>query len=136
VPAAEAVAREELPAARARQAHDVLDVRTRSGQRTTYGRIERSAHGGEEEHSSDARADLEAAVADVLVRHPIAREVKQEPERQRGKPRANQRATNCAGGDVQGDDQASTLEPRGVFRARSAEPHLTLDGERGQAEED
>jgi hypothetical protein len=54
---------------------DVLEVRRRSGECAADGRIERSAHRGEEQDTGDPRADLEAAVGDVLVRHPIACEV-------------------------------------------------------------
>lgn len=77
VPAVEAVAREELAPAGPGEPKDVLDVRTRSGERSADGRIERSAHGGEEQHTADARSDLEATVGDVLVRHPIPCEVEQ-----------------------------------------------------------
>jgi hypothetical protein len=109
VPAAEAVAGEELASARARKAKDVLEVRRRSGERAADGRIERSAHCGEEHHFGDARADLEAAVGDVLVRDPITCQVEQQPERQRAESRANQCATGRTGGDVEGNDQAATL---------------------------
>lgn len=72
VPAVEAVAGKELAAPGPWKTYHVLDVRTGRRQRTTHRRIQRSAHGGEKEHSRDTRADLEAAVADVLVRHPVA----------------------------------------------------------------
>lgn len=77
VPAEEAVAGEELAPARPGEPKYVLDVRRRSGERSADGRIERSAHGGEEQDSGDPRRDLEATVRDVLVRHPIACEVQQ-----------------------------------------------------------
>lgn len=110
VPALEAVAGEELAAARPWKAKDVLEIRRGGGERAADGRIPGSAHGGEEDDLGDAGGDLEAAVGDVLVGHPIAREVEQQPERQRGELRADERATGRAGGDVEGDDQASTLE--------------------------
>jgi hypothetical protein len=53
----------------------VLEVRRGSGERAADSRIPRSAHGGEEDDLGYARGDLEAAVADVLVGHPIAPEV-------------------------------------------------------------
>jgi hypothetical protein len=81
MPAMEPVAGEELAPARPREAKDVLEVRRRSGERAADGWIERSPDRGEEENSGDARADLEAAVGDVLVWHPIACEVEQQPER-------------------------------------------------------
>jgi hypothetical protein len=71
------MAGKELAPTRPREAKDVLDVRRRGGERAADGRMERSAHGGEEQDSGDARPDLEAAVGDVLVRHPIPCEVKQ-----------------------------------------------------------
>jgi hypothetical protein len=43
VPAAQAVAREELAAARAREPEDVFEVRTRSRERAGHSRIERPA---------------------------------------------------------------------------------------------
>jgi len=89
VPAVEAVAGKELAAARTREPDDVLDVRRRSGQGAGDGRIERPARGDEEEDSGDPGADFEAAVRDVLVRHPVAREVEQQPELQRPEPRAD-----------------------------------------------
>jgi len=81
VPAVEAVAGEELAPTGPREAKDVLEVRRRSGKRAANGRVERSPDRGEEQNSGDARADLEAAVWDVLMRHPIASEVEQQPER-------------------------------------------------------
>jgi hypothetical protein len=80
VPAMEPVAGEELAPARPRKAKDVLEVRRRSGECAANSRIERSPHRGEEENSGDARADLEAAVGDVLVRHPITCKMEQQPE--------------------------------------------------------
>jgi hypothetical protein len=80
VPAVVAVAREELAPARPREAKDVLEVRRRSGKRAADGWIERSPHRGEEQDSGDARRDLEAAVGDVLVWHPITCKMKQQPE--------------------------------------------------------
>jgi hypothetical protein len=87
----------------------VLEVGSRSGERAADGRIERSAHRGEEQDSGDARADLETAVGDVLVRDPVACEVEQQPQRQRAESRANQRATGRTAGDVEGNNQAATL---------------------------
>ncbi len=81
MPTAQPVAGEELATAWPREAKDVFEVRTRSRERAGDGGIERSAHSAEEQDACDARADLEGAVRDVLVRDPIAREVKEEPER-------------------------------------------------------
>jgi hypothetical protein len=109
VPAVEAVAGKELAATRPREAKDVLEVRRRSGERAADGRIEWAAHSGEEQHAADTRADLEAAVRDVLVRHPISGEVEHQAEQQGAEPRADERAAGGAGGDVEGDDQVATL---------------------------
>jgi hypothetical protein len=79
VPAVEAVAREELAPTGPREAKDVLEVRRRSGKRAADGWIERSPDRGEEKNSGDARADLEAAVGDVLVWHPITCKMEQQP---------------------------------------------------------
>ena len=87
----------------------MLEVRRRGGERAAHGRIERSAHRGEEHYSRDTRADLEAAIRDVFVWHPIAREVEEQPEGQRAQSRAHERAAGRAGRDVKGDDQAATL---------------------------
>jgi hypothetical protein len=46
----EAVTWKELPTAWPREVKDVLEVRTRSGQRAADGRIEWSAHRGKEKH--------------------------------------------------------------------------------------
>ena len=109
MPAAQPVAGEELATAWPREAKDVFEVRTRSRDRARDGGIERSAHSAEEQHSGDARTDLEGAVRDVLVRYPIAREVKEQPERQRSEPRTDERAAGRSRRDMKGDDQAATL---------------------------
>jgi hypothetical protein len=86
VPAAQPMAGEELATAWLREAKDVFEVRTRSRERARDGGIERSAYGAEQQNASDARTDLESAVSDVLVRYPVAREVKEQPERERAAP--------------------------------------------------
>jgi hypothetical protein len=103
------VAGEELATARPREANEVLEVRTGSRDRAGDSGIKWSAHRGQEQDSGDARADLEAAVGDVLLRDPIAREVKEQPERQGAEPRPDERAASRACRDVEGDDQAPTL---------------------------
>jgi hypothetical protein len=80
------MAREELAAARAREPEDVLQVRRRCRQRTRHGRIERPAHEGQQHHGGDPGADLESAVANVLVRHPIPGQMQQEAKRKRTAP--------------------------------------------------
>jgi hypothetical protein len=106
---AQPVAGEELATAWPREAKDVFEVRKRSRERARDGGIERSARSPEEQDARDARTDLEGAVGDVLVRHAIAGEVKEQPERQRSEPRAHECATGRACRDVEGDDQVATL---------------------------
>jgi hypothetical protein len=112
VPAVEAVTREELPSARPWQPKEVLEVGRRSSERAGHRRVERSAHRGEEQDCGDARADFEAAVGDVSVRHPIAGEVEEQSEWQRAEPRTDERAADSTGRNVKGDDQAASLASR------------------------
>jgi hypothetical protein len=115
VPAAEAVAGKELASARPWETKDVLEVWSRSSERARHRRIERPTHRGEQQDRTDARADLEAPVGDVTVRHPIAEEVEEQSERQRAKPRADERAAGSTGRNVKGDDQAASLATRCVL---------------------
>ena len=57
-----------------------------SSERAGHRGIERPAHRGQEEDCGDARADLEAAIGDVTVRHPIADEVEEQSEWQCAEP--------------------------------------------------
>jgi len=109
VPAAEPVTREQLPSARPRQPKEVLEVGRASSERAGHRRVEGAAHRGEEQDCGDARADLEAAVGDVTVRHPIAGEVEEHSEWQRAKPRTDKCAADSTGRNVKGDDHAPTL---------------------------
>ena len=122
VPAAEAVAREELASARPWETKEVLEVWRSRSEGAGHRRIERPTHRGEEQDSNDARADLEAPVGDVTVWHPITEEVEEQSERQRAKPRADERAARSTGRNVKGDDQAASLASRcrpWLFRAAS-----------------
>jgi hypothetical protein len=112
VPAMEAMTREELAPARPRQPKEMLEVWRTGSERAGHRGIERSAHRGEEQDCGDARADLEAAVGDVTVRHPIADEVEEQSEWQRAEPRTNERAAGSTGRNVKGDDQAASLASR------------------------
>jgi hypothetical protein len=82
----------------------MLQVWRRGRQRPCHGRVEWAAHQGQEEHRGDPGADLEAAIADVLMRHPVPRQVEYEAERKRAAPRAHKRAAGRARRDVEGDD--------------------------------
>ena len=112
VPAMEAMTREELAPAGPRETKEVLEVWRRSSERPGHRGIERSAHRGEEQDRGDARADLEAAVGDVAVRHPIADEVEEQSQWQRAEPRTDERAAGSTGRNVKGDDQAPSLASR------------------------
>ena len=112
VPAMQAMTREELASARLRQTKEVLEVWRTSSERAGHRGIERSAHRGEEQDCGNARADLEAAVGDVTVRHPIADEVEEQSEWQRAEPRTDERAAGSTGRNVKGDDQAASLASR------------------------
>ena len=104
MPAVEAVAREELAAAGARERDGVLDV----GHRSRYGaerrRVERPARRGEEEDCRCSAHELESPRVVVLVPHPVAGEVRKRTERERPEPGAGERPAGGAGGDVESDD--------------------------------
>jgi hypothetical protein len=84
------VTREELAPAGPREAKDVLEVWNRCRERTDDRGIERPAHRREKKNRSDARADLEVAIGNVLVRHQIAGEVKEQPKRHGTAARADE----------------------------------------------
>ena len=128
VPTVEAMAREELAAVGPREPEHVLQVWRRSSQRPYHGRVEWAAHQGQEEYRSDPGADLEPAIADVLMRHPVPRQVEEEAERKRVAPRTHERTAGRARGDVEGDDQRGSRA--GVSTAGSLPP----DEERWEAE--
>jgi hypothetical protein len=62
------------------------------------------------------------------VRNPIARNVKEQPERQRSEPRTEERTACRTCRDMEGDDQAATLAaatdrpPRADDEAFAAQP--------------
>jgi hypothetical protein len=82
-----AVAVEELEAARAQEREDVLEVGCGARSGAERRRVERAAARGEENEAGETAADLEAARADVSVRQPIAREVKDRAQQERREPR-------------------------------------------------
>ena len=85
MPASAAV--EELAAARAQEREDVLEVGCGAGRGAEGRRMGRATARGEEDEGRETAADLEAARADVLVRQPIAREMKDRTEQDRREPR-------------------------------------------------
>ena len=90
VPASAAV--EEFAAARAQERQDVLEVGCGARRGAERRRIERATARGEEDEARETAADLEAARADVLVRQPIAREMKDRAEHDRREPRPGEPA--------------------------------------------
>ena len=78
MPASAAV--EEFGAARAQEREDVLEVGCGARRGAEGRRIDRATARGEEDEARETAADLEAARADVLVRQPIAREMKDRTE--------------------------------------------------------
>jgi CRP/FNR family cyclic AMP-dependent transcriptional regulator len=60
------------------------------------------------------------------VRHPIAREVKEQAERQRPEPRAEERSADRTRRNVEGDDQTATLARRAAL-VRNGRGHDTQD---------
>jgi hypothetical protein len=74
MPASAAV--EELAAVRAQEGQDVLEVGCGARPSAERRRIERAAACGEKGEARETAADLEATRADVSVRQPITREVK------------------------------------------------------------
>jgi hypothetical protein len=76
VPAADAVGRKELAAARPGQREHVLEVGSRGGDRSDDRTVGRTARDGDETEQREPGCDLEAARADVPVRDPVAEEVR------------------------------------------------------------
>ena len=102
VPASAAV--EEFAAARAQEREDVLEVGCGARRGAERRRIERATARGEEDEARETAADLEAARADVLVRQPIAREMKDRTEQDRREPRPAGGAGRGARRHVKRDD--------------------------------
>src|SRR5436309_2921936 len=80
---------EDLLPAHTQPRDDVLEVGHRRGSAAEHCGIERAAPGGEQAERGEAAADLEAAVGNVLVRHPVAGDVERRPEEQRKRPGAD-----------------------------------------------
>jgi hypothetical protein len=86
---------EELYSARAQEREDVLEIRGGARRGAQRRGIERASPRGEDQETREAAADLEATRAEVLVRHAVAREVKNRPEQERREPRAAGGAGRC-----------------------------------------
>jgi hypothetical protein len=98
------VGREDLPATRAGEREDMLEVRRGRRDRPDRRRMEGTAHGRQRQHSQHAAADFEPARGDVLVRNPVGREMEHRPKDDRPDTRADDCATCCPRGNVHGND--------------------------------
>jgi len=70
----------------------VLEIRGGARRGTERRRIERATSHRQHQHTREPAANLEATRAHVLVRHPVACEVKHWPENERGRSRPAGRA--------------------------------------------
>jgi hypothetical protein len=111
---ATSAAMEELLPARPEPGHDVLEVGHRGGRAAEHRGVERAADGGEHPERHEAASDLEAAVGDVLVRHPVAGDMQRRPEQKCERARACARAQRGAGRHVQRDDHLVIFAPPAV----------------------
>ena len=82
----------------------MLEVGRRPGSGSDRDRIERAVPNGQREQRQNARPDLEAAVRDVPVRHPVAEEMCERAQRHGPAARPGDRARNSARCDVERDD--------------------------------
>ena len=98
-----AVVVEEFPSARAQERKDVLEVRRGARCSAKCRRIERASPRGDDEHASDAAADLEPTRVEVSVRKAVARNVENRPQKERCAPRAAGSAGRSACRDGEGN---------------------------------
>jgi len=110
VPAVEAVAREELAAARTWQADDVLEIRSGGCRRTEGRRVEHAPSERDEEQQRYAASQLEPPRRDVPVRNSVAYRVAEQPERHCGAPRRGRGADGRPARHVQADDHRGVWE--------------------------
>lgn len=82
----------------------MLQVRSGSSRAAEHCRIEHAAPRSEQRERRETAADLEAKVVDVVVRHAVAGEVDERPEKQRDRSRAGERSGSGSGSDMKGDD--------------------------------
>jgi len=99
----------------------VLHVRGASGDRTDRRGVRDAASKRQKADQHEAAADLEAPIVKVLVRHPVAREMKRDAEQRCGRPRGGGRTEGGARGGMHGDDHnvlGSSLPPLATEIAR------------------
>ena len=104
VPAVEAVAREELAAAGARQAKHVFDVRRRGRCRADRRRVEHASSQRHEQQQCNAASQLEPPRGDVPVRDAVAHQMCEQAEPHRRALRPRHGADGRPARDVQADD--------------------------------
>ena len=95
---------EELPPARAKRGHDVLEVRRRRGRRAERRGIERPAANGKQRQADEPACNFEAPIRDVSMRHAVGKQMKRNPEQERADARTRGGAGRTAACDVHGDD--------------------------------
>lgn len=100
VPAAYAVAREQLATAGPWKTQHVLEIGRGAGSGAERDLVEEPTAKGERDDRRDPRPQLKAAVREVLVRHPIAGEVCQRAECESPASRGGEPSRGAAGGDV------------------------------------
>src|SRR4051812_19861964 len=109
----------ELPAARPRGAEHVLEIGSRGGGRADDGAVQRTAPQREQRDAGNAARDLEAPARDVLVRDPVAEQVRRRPEQRGGHTRAREGAERRTGGHVQRDDHRRLTRSRRTRYAKA-----------------
>jgi hypothetical protein len=94
----------ELPPTRTQRRENVLEIRRRTCDSAKRRRIEQATPPREEHDGRNATTDLKSTRAEVLVRHPVAREVENRAEKDGLGSRPSRGACQGAGGHVQRDD--------------------------------
>jgi hypothetical protein len=113
MPAAAAVAREQLSSTQTRHGQNVLEIWSGSGDCAHSGRVEEAAPKGEQKDGRNAAADLEAPGLDVVVRNAVSEEVQDRAEQDCARGRAGKGAPDRPRRDVERDDHVP-----GRYRAR------------------
>ncbi len=92
---------EELATVRTQTRKEVLEVWRGGGCGAERSRVERPATERQQSQTEQAAPDLETAIADVLVRHPVTGEVQRRAQGQRREPGAGQRTERRTRRDVE-----------------------------------
>jgi hypothetical protein len=102
VPAA-ATVEQHLPAG-TEPRHDVLEIRHGRRGAAEHSGVQRPSPGGEQTQRDEAAADLEAAIRNVLVRHPVSGDMEGRPEQEGERTRAEKRTGSATDRNVERDD--------------------------------